>query len=65
MNSIRRILWALTAFSSFVAALLFLAFMESAKSAPQEAAGAAIALGCAIIPYVFTRAIDELANLES
>lgn len=36
---------------------LYLTF-TAAESAPQEAAGAAMAVACAVIPYVFVRALQ-------
>ena len=34
----------------------------ASKGAPQEAAGAAIALCIAVIPYVFTRAVEGIGK---
>jgi hypothetical protein len=36
----------------------------SANGAPQEAAGAAIALAICVIPYVFTRACQAFTEME-
>jgi hypothetical protein len=41
-----------------LSAVILLGTLATAKGAPQEAAGAAIALAVAVIPYVFTRAIE-------
>ena len=37
---------------------------DSPASAPQQAAAAALAAAIAIIPYVFARALDQLAVLK-
>jgi hypothetical protein len=44
-----------------VAALVLAFGFLGASSAPQEAAAAALALGLAVIPYVFTRCV-QLSN---
>lgn len=54
-------LWIVTLISSSFGALALLVSLASAKGAPQEAAGAAIACAMAIIPYVFTRAIEAMS----
>lgn len=38
----------------------FLLVLGAAESAPQQAAGAAVALGWVVIPYVAARAIDRM-----
>lgn len=38
----------------------FVLVLGAAESAPQQAAGAAMALGWAILPYVAVRAIDRM-----
>jgi len=43
-----------------IGGLQFLQSLAMAESAPQQAAGAAMALGWAILPYVFVRAIDRM-----
>lgn len=48
--------------AAVVAGLVFLAMMTSAESAPQEAAGAGIALAIAVIPYVFARGLEMYAD---
>lgn len=55
-------LWIVTLVSTSFAAMALLVSLASAKGAPQEAAGAAIACAMAIIPYVFTRAIQGLSS---
>lgn len=39
-------------------------FMSRGISAPQEAAGAAIACAMCVVPYVFTRAIEGMRKAE-
>lgn len=51
-------LWLGTAIFALLSVLIVFATLAGAKGAPQEAAGAAIALCCAVIPYVFTRAVE-------
>ena len=53
-----RFFWLFTGIFAVIAAFILFGTLASAKGAPQEASGAAIALCCAVIPYVFTRAIE-------
>lgn len=39
--------------------MLLMAILLPGASAPQQGAMAAVAVGCAVIPYVFTRAIES------
>jgi sugar phosphate permease len=48
--------------SCLIAGLVLLMTFTASKGAPQEAAGAAVAAAIAIIPYVFSRAVAELAG---
>jgi len=53
-----QLLYCITLLASVVAAaVLFLTFAGTA-SAPQQAAGAAMAVAIAIIPYVFSRCVQ-------
>lgn len=54
-----RVFWALTIVSSTLGALLMVAVEIGAKGSPQEAAGAAIAVAMAAIPYCIARAIQQ------
>lgn len=54
-------LYIITLLSTVVGALVLLFSATGSQSAPQEAAGAAIAIGLAVIPYVFTRCV-QLSN---
>ena len=55
-----KICWVVTAIGASIGLLLLFATMGGSESAPQEAAGAAMALAAAAIPYVFTRCIEGL-----
>lgn len=50
--------YAVTLISTCVGALFLVFGFSSAKSAPQEAALAAVAMAFAIIPYVFSRSVQ-------
>ncbi len=54
--------WVIALLGSIAAGAVFVEMMSVATSAPQEAAGAAIAVGIAIIPYVLARAVSELSK---
>lgn len=55
------LLYVVTLISSAIGGLVLLGGVVGARSAPQEAAGAAMAIALAVIPYVFTRCV-QLAN---
>ena len=55
----RQAAWIIAIIGSVFGGLTLLLTFMSADSAPQEAAGAALALGLAAIPYCFARAISE------
>jgi hypothetical protein len=55
-------LWACTGLGSVLGVLILMSVLATAKGAPQEAAGAAIALCCAVLPYVFTRAFEAVSE---
>lgn len=55
-------LWSLVIISAVVAGLVFVGTVVGADSAPKQAAGAAIALCCVVIPYCFARACSEVAD---
>lgn len=57
-----KICWGWAAFVAVVQAASLILGLEDADSAPQQAAAAAIAAAWVIIPYVFARAVSELAN---
>lgn len=50
--------FALTGLSAVGGAAFLVLTLVSSQSAPQQAAGAAIAIGLAVIPYVFARCVQ-------
>ncbi|HPJ36692.1 MAG TPA: hypothetical protein PK358_17785 [Spirochaetota bacterium] len=56
----QKVLWILTIVFSILGALLFVGTIASSNGAPQEAAGSAMALCLAVIPYVLSRAVSEI-----
>lgn len=50
--------WALTMIGSVIGGLILLWTIFTAEGAPQEAAGAAVAIAFAVLPYCFTRAMQ-------
>jgi hypothetical protein len=57
-----RVSWMLALIGSLLGGLTFLGGTVAANGAPQEAAAAGMGLAFAVIPYVFARAIGELAG---
>ena len=55
-----KLAWVLTVLCSVLSAFVLIVGLDSAESAPQEAAVAAVACALVIIPYCFARAISEL-----
>lgn len=55
-----KLCWMLTLLAACAAGLQLGFTFVASTSAPQQAAGAAIAIGLAVIPYVFTRCITGL-----
>ncbi|MBT1266364.1 MULTISPECIES: hypothetical protein [unclassified Pseudomonas] len=58
-----KFMWFVTIVMSFIGAVVGFGGMMLAKSAPQEAAAAAMGLTCAVIPYCIARAFTELRSL--
>jgi len=60
------ILFAVTAISSLLGAATLAVTILGGASAPQQAAGAGIAIALAVIPYVFCRLyqLSQLADVE-
>lgn len=54
------VLWILTMLGSIAGAGITYMTLTTAKSAPQEASGIAFALAAAILPYIFTRAVESI-----
>lgn len=57
-----KICWVATLLAAVLAGFLGFVMVRGATGAPQEAAGAAMALAIAVVPYVFTRAIEGLSR---
>jgi hypothetical protein len=57
-----KFLWVLTLLCALLAGVGIAATALLAQSAPAQAAGAALSLGVAIVPYIFTRAAQELSR---
>lgn len=57
-----RFWWSVTQIGAFIGGMILLFAVPFASGAPQEAAGAAIAIACAVIPYCMARAVDEKAR---
>jgi hypothetical protein len=55
--------WVVTGLAAFIAGGVLFLTVGSANGAPQEAAGAAIALAICVIPYVFTRACQAFTEM--
>jgi hypothetical protein len=54
--------WVVTALAAAIAALMVVTTAGAADSAPQEAAGAAMALAIAEIQYVFTCCLEGITH---
>jgi hypothetical protein len=52
--------WLITFVGALVGGLFLLIAFFGSNGAPQQAAGAAIGIGCAVIPYCLARAVSEL-----
>ena len=57
-------LWVVALLGGLFGALTFGLTMTAAESAPQEAAGAAMGIAFAAIPYVVARAWDGIARTQ-
>ena len=55
--------WIITLLATCVSAGFLYLTLSSAQGAPQEAAGAAIAMAFSVIPYVFTRACQAFTSM--
>ena len=56
----RVLLWVVTIISSCIGGIILLFTLVSSSGAPQEAAGAAIAIAFTVIPYCIARAYEKL-----
>lgn len=58
------VLYVLTAISSVLGGFVLLFTMGGSSSAPQQAAGAAVAMSLAVLPYVFARCVQIRSQLS-
>ena len=54
--------WVLAIIGVFVGAVEFVITLATAQSAPQQAAGAALAITYAVLPYCLARAVEGIAE---
>lgn len=57
-----KVIWILPIIGALLGALVFVLTIGSAKGAPQEAAGFAMAMALAVIPYVLVRAVQAMST---
>ena len=62
MKYLKMLCWLFVMICSIVAGLVAIAGVSSAQGAPQEAAVMAAAIGIAVIPYCFARALSEIGK---
>lgn len=59
---IRGACWVATMVGALIGGLMFMDTLMRATSAPQQSAGAAIAVAWAVLPYCFARAVSEIGK---
>ena len=59
-----RFCYIVTAICTSIAALVLVVGTAGANGAPQEAAAAAMAIGLAVIPYVFSRCVEKIRDAK-
>lgn len=64
MRIVLALLWIATLVSTCVGGLVLFSAIN-ANAAPAQGAAAAVACGLAILPYVFTRAIEGMAGTRN
>jgi magnesium-transporting ATPase (P-type) len=57
---LNKICWLFTIIGVLIGTYVFVVTLTKSNGAPQEAAGAAIALCFVVIPYVLARAVEKL-----
>lgn len=65
MKVLALVMWILVCLAVPLAALILFGGMASATGAPQEAVVVCLAIAVAVIPYVFARAVTEIATLTN
>lgn len=58
----KAICWSLTILGSLLGGFILFSGIAEARSAPQQAAAAAMGAACAVIPYCLARAVSELGG---
>jgi|GEM_PF-4946742 len=64
MKVLAIVLWVGVCGAVCISGLILLGGMTSANGAPQEAVVICLALAVAVIPYIFARAITEIAKMN-
>jgi len=57
-----KLFWGVAMVGAFIGGCVLILSVLGANGAPQEAAGAAIAMALGVLPYVLARAVDEMAR---
>ncbi len=57
-----RFLYLLSGIGAIAGGVILAMTFLAAKSAPQEAAGAALAIGVAVLPYVLARSFEKIGR---
>ncbi|MGE3466237.1 MAG: hypothetical protein AB7J13_04830 [Pyrinomonadaceae bacterium] len=64
MKSFATALWVMVLLAVPLSGLILFGGMATATGAPQEAVVICLALAVSILPYIFARAVTEIANLQ-
>jgi ABC-type spermidine/putrescine transport system permease subunit II len=59
-----KLCWVVTAVASAIGLLILFSALGNSNSAPQQAAGAGMAIACAAIPYIFTRCMEGILRKD-
>ncbi len=62
MHAVVKLFYLLAFIGALIGALDFIGTMGAAESAPQQAAGAAMAMAWAVLPYVCARAMEKMGT---
>lgn len=65
MFAFSMLVWVISIIATIGAGLVFVSLMKDADGAAQEAAGAAIAIAIAVIPYCFARGVYAIVQLRA
>ncbi|MBK7096740.1 MAG: hypothetical protein IPH57_17375 [Saprospiraceae bacterium] len=60
----KKLSWIFTIIGAILGIVILFATLFDSTGAPQQAAGAAIAVAFAVIPYCIARAISELQSVK-